>query len=216
VYPGTVILLTSPLGPPDYWADLAAGLRAHGMACAVPEVPLVDGHPAAAGPWIVQTAQQLHRAEPAGPLTFVAQGAAGALTPALARTQRAARRAVRGYVFVDATLPRPSRPPTHLDLLRAADPAAADHLHAALHGNGHVPGDEPLPGNHDFWTETLPMVSDWPDAPCVYLPVDTTSVETGPTTWWARSAAARGWFVDEADGRPVVERLVDSIHRLGD
>lgn len=129
---------------------------------------------------------------------------AGPLLPALARTQRAARRQVGGYIFVDASLPRAGQQ-SHLDLLRAADPDAAERIHADLHDDaGHA---------HELWTEPLPPAIDWPDAPCGYIRTGAEGAATGPPEWWARSAEQRGWLVDRT-GRELITTLRETIDRL--
>jgi hypothetical protein len=78
---------------------------------------------------------------------------------------------------------------SRVDLLRAASPALADELEALLAAGGSFPtwGDEDLreeisdqrlrarvlaevrPQPREFWTEALPAIPSWPDAPCGYL-----------------------------------------------
>jgi hypothetical protein len=147
------------------------------------------------------------------PLVLVGHATAGPLLPALARTQRATRRLVGGYVFVDATLPRPGQQ-THLELLRAADSGTADRIHAELHDEAvDVPDAPPLMTDHAFWSEPLPAAIDWPDAPCAYVRSGREVLGTGPTSWWARSAESRGWIVDDTS-RELGEALMDVIDRL--
>ena len=163
-----------------------------------------SGPPHAVG-WVASAAGPLHAADVPAPLALIGHGTAGPLLPALARTQRAARRQIGGYVFVDATLPRAGSQ-THLDLLRAADPVAAEHIHADLHNDhaGHA---------HDVWTEPLPPAIDWPDAPCGYIHTGAEGTVTGPLDWWARSAEQRGWLVDTT-GRELIVTLPEIIDRL--
>jgi hypothetical protein len=210
--PGTVVLTHGPLDPPDWWSGVAAELSATGHHVVAPEV-LPSPPPYAVG-WIAGAARPLHAAEPPSPLVLVCHGTAGPLLPALGRTQRAARRPIGGYVFVDATLPRQGHQ-THLDLLRAADPEAADRLHDDLHDaeQSDRRPTQPLATDHDFWTEPLPAAVDWPDAPCGYIRTGAPAPAVGPTHWWARSAARRGWAVDDS-GRDLGESLIDLIARL--
>lgn len=176
---------------------MAADLRDQGHHVVAPEV-LAGPAPYSVG-WVAGMARPLHAADVPTPLVLVGHGMAGPLLPALARTQRAARRAVGGYVFVDASLPR-SGAQTHLDLLRAAHSDAADRVHAALHGEAPHWSDQPaLAADHAFWTESLPPAIDWPDAPCAYVRSGADVREIGPATWWARSAQQRGWLVHEAE-----------------
>jgi hypothetical protein len=98
--------------------------------------------------------------------------------------------AVSAYVLVDGDLPlAPGTGGSRVDLLRAASPALADELEALLAAGGSFPtwGDEDLreeisdqrlrarvvaevrPQPREFWTEALPAIPSWPDAPCGYL-----------------------------------------------
>ncbi|NED95792.1 hypothetical protein G1H11_10755 [Phytoactinopolyspora alkaliphila] len=169
-------------------------------------------------------AQHLQLAAPADPLVVVGHGSAGPLLPALARTQRAGGRHIAGYVFVDATLPRPG-PTSHLDLLKAAAPDEERLAHEHLHAPGGVwpalaDSEKPFPGesrgtvphtaqgpaqglpqarprDHQFWSETLPPAIDWPDAPCAYVHTGQPAPGCGDVDFWARSARSRGWPVTE-------------------
>ncbi len=188
--PGTVVLVPAPLDPVSAWADVAARLPYDTVAPS----GSAERPPYAVG-WVASVAGPLHAAAPRAPLVVTGSGTAGPLLPALARTQRAAGRRIGGYVFVDATLPRPGAP-SHLDLLRAADPGSADAAHDALHESGAVwPRDAGRPRDHDFWTERLPPAPDWPDAPCVYVSTGGVVPGVGPVDFWARSARSRGWPV---------------------
>jgi hypothetical protein len=216
VQPGAVVVVSGPLGPWAAGPELAARLP---YPVVVAE-PVADRPPYAVG-WLATAARQLLAAPPlaaasAAPLLLVAHGTAGPLLPALARTQRAAGRRVGGYVFADAALPRPGAP-SHLDLLRAADGAAADAVHDGLHDGdgGSWPPDAAHPGDHDFWTERLPPAPDWPDAPCAYLHTGAAVPGIGPADFWARSAAARGWPVRTvAGGEDVAAALAGTIAAL--
>ncbi|SEF15970.1 hypothetical protein [Jiangella alba] len=207
--PAAVVVVSGPLGP---WAG--------GPAPSTVPYPVVVAAPVAerrpyAVSWLADAARRLLAATPASPRVLVAHGTAGPLLPALARAQRAAGRRVGGYVFADATLPRPGAP-SHLDLLRAADGAAADAAHDVLHGTGAVwPPDAEHPGDHDFWTERLPPAPDWPDAPCGYLHTGAAVPGVGPGDFWARSAAARGWPVHTlSGGEDVTAALAATIAAL--
>lgn len=190
---------------------MAGELRNNGVHVIAPE--LVAGSPPYAVGWVAGMARPLHAMAVPTPLALVAHGTAGPLLPALARTQRAARRAVGGYVFVDASLPRPGAQ-THLDLLRAADADAADRIHASLHdGAASAPDEPPLAADHAFWSEPLPATVDWPDAPCAYVRSGSDVRGVGPTQWWARSAEQRGWLVDDS-ARELAEIVADIIERL--
>lgn len=200
-------MLPSLIEVPDWWS---------GAALARPEHQAVVVEPPVAPPfsvaWIASVAGILRATPAAGPLIVVGHGLAGPLLPAVARTQRAGGRRIGGYVFVDATLPRPGRS-SHLDLLRAAAAETADAAHHALHGpDSRWPLDADRPQSHDFWTESLPPAVDWPDAPCAYVRVDETVPGVGPTAFWARSARSRGWPTH--DGADLASLLTEAIDGL--
>src|SRR5690606_27353032 len=96
MHPGTLVFLHGPLEGPGRWAGVADGLAPGGARVVAPDV--VPTSPPFAVGWIAGAARPLHAAEPPEPLVLVGHGTAGPLLPALARTQRAARRQVGGYV----------------------------------------------------------------------------------------------------------------------
>jgi hypothetical protein len=189
--------VNGPLDRPTWWNPVVPAL-ASGNVQVVPSEVAVNGAPYGIG-WIAAAARHLHASPPGNPLVLVGHGTAGPLLPALARTQRAAGRSVAGYVFVDATLPRPGRT-SHLDLAGAADPDGAAVAHDVLHqAGGTWPADAEHPRDHAFWTEPLPVVADWPDAPCAYVRTGASAPGCGDPGFWARSARARGWTAVEGD-----------------
>lgn len=210
----TLILVSGPVDAPDWWAPAAAALGGSGLPVTAPQD--MSDEPLFAVSWIASVAQSLHTAAVNDQLVMVAHGGAGPLLPALARTQRAGGRRVGGYVFVDATLPRPGAT-THLDLLRAAAPDEANLAHDRLHEPGGTWPGEPLPPgarprDHQFWTETLPPAIDWPDAPCAYVWTGESAAGCGDTAFWARSARSRGWPVTEdADVVSAVRQAVSHL-----
>lgn len=218
--PADVVLLAGPTDRPDHWSSVAADWPDEARRPIAPE-PVVPPQRPYGVAWTTAHAAALHQAgrwgRTAAPLVLVGHGTAGPLLPALARTQRSARRRVVAYVFVDATLPRPGVS-THLDLLRAAAPADADAAHEHLHIAGSTwPAEADRPGDHDFWTEPLPPPIDWPDAPCAYLATPAASPGCGPVDFWARSAAARGWNVRrsaDADDAALAAALSELIAAL--
>jgi hypothetical protein len=209
------VLAHSPLTGPAAWGELPETLRAAGHAALVLDVADDDAPPYAVR-YVAAAAAQIANASLAAPLTLVAHSGAGYLLPQLGFTQRAARRAVRGYVFLDAGIPAP-RPSTRLDLLAGEDAAMADGLATLLAAGGRFPtwSDGDLrdlipddsqraavvaslrPRGLDFFTEVLPFPAgefDWPDAPCGFL--QTSEGYAGP----AASARSRGWPVRSREG----------------
>lgn len=209
------VLAHSPLTGHAAWGTLPDVLRDEGHDALVLDV-IDDDAPPYAVRYVAAAAAQVAAAQPAAPLILVAHSGAGYLLPQLGFTQRAARRAVRGYVFLDAGIPAP-RPTTRLDLLAGEDAVMAADLAGLLAAGGRFPtwSDEDLrdlipddsrrasvvgslrPRSRDFFTEVLPFPAgelDWPDAPCALL--QTSEGYAGP----AASARKRGWPVLERDG----------------
>lgn len=182
----TLVLLHSPLLRASTWGAFPARLRERGFDVVVVDVS-DDDQPPYAATYVARAAQQITAAAPRSPIGLVGHSGAGPLLPQLGFAQRAARRPVGAYVFVDATLPRPGA--TRLDLLHADDEDLAHRVHTELERGGSVPSwtDHDLTATGlgpserstvraamrsrglEFFTEELPSTGDWPDAPCGYL-----------------------------------------------
>jgi hypothetical protein len=209
------VLAHSPLTGPAAWGRLPGVLHDLGHEALVLDIN-ADYAPPYAVRYVAAAAAQIAAADPTSPLVLVAHSGAGYLLPQLGFTQRAARRAVGGYVFLDAGIPAP-RQSTRLGLLAAEDATMADDLDVLLSAGGRFPSwtDDDLrelipdhavraevvaslrPRGLDFFTEVLPFPTgdvEWPDAPCGLLQ---TSPAYAPT---ARSARSRGWPVLEREG----------------
>ncbi|GAA3236797.1 hypothetical protein [Actinocorallia longicatena] len=98
--PGTLILLGDDL--PDSLAGDLRG-RGHHVIAPRPSDPPSGNHRYVAG-----CALEIAAGAPASPLVLVAGGDAGPLVPSLALAQRAAKRTIGAYVFLDADLPAPA------------------------------------------------------------------------------------------------------------
>lgn len=107
----TVVLCPAVVGPEPYdRAAVAVALRASGIAALVPDLPAApgDADPAAAGRhYVAHLALAIAAGDAVAPVLPVLPGAAGALAAGVALSQRAARRAVAGYVLVAADHPAP-------------------------------------------------------------------------------------------------------------
>ena len=206
-----IVLVHSPLTTSDVWGDLAAHLCDRGCTVTVTEVR--DDDPPYASRFVAHVAQQLQLAAPDDHVVLIGHGAAGPLLPQIGFARQAVGRPVRGYVFVDALLPRTVGPSSLMDLIAASDPERAEGLTTRLAKNGMFPpvDDTELvgavpdpdvraalladlrPRGLDFFTEALPSPIDWPDAPCGFVQLsDTFATE-------ARSAAQRGWTVSSVE-----------------
>ncbi len=203
---GSVVLLHSPLVTATTWGRLPDELRTHGLHVVVPAVRADDDPPYAAR-YVAHAAQQLEAAGLRTPLVLVGHSGAGPLLPQVGASQRAARRRIGAYVFLDAGLPRAGA--DRLDLLAVEDAGMAAAFRAELAAGARFPSwtetdlaaDLPdaadrrtvvtgmRPRGLDFFTERLPHPDDWPDAPCGYLRTSDAYVV------WARLADLRGWTV---------------------
>lgn len=189
------VLLPPTLGAPTRFPDLADRLPERGLTAVRPEVG-GDERPPHAARYVARASLEVNRLVASdAPTALVAEGGAGPLLGAVGAAQRAAHRPVFGYVLVDAFLPQPGSP-TRVDIVKSQSPEGTDP------GTGEADGadgaaDEP-PG---YRTESLPMVSDWPDAPCGYLLTDPALSHV------ARLAGMRGWSVREAAPQDASEAL---------
>ncbi len=216
--PTAVALLHSPLTSAAAWGRLpdllGAGLGA-GTAVPVHVVDVDDDQqPPYATRYVAAAARQLAAAvRPGEPLLLVAHSGAGPLLPQLAYARRAVHGPVRGYVFLDAALPRPGGTASRLDLLAAEDADLATAWRAVLEAGGTVPSwvdadlvdNVPDPADRArllvglrprplaYFTEPVPFPGDWPDAPCGFLRT------SAGYDWSARVAAGRGWPVESVD-----------------
>ena len=210
-----IVLVHSPLTGPEAWGELPAVLHERGREVVVVDLADDDQSPFASR-FVVRAAVQVRDAVNDSPAILVGHSGAGVLLPPLGAARRAARAAVAGYVFLDAGLP-PARPVSQLDLIRGEGSTFAQELEALLESDGRFPDwtDDDLrelvpddaarsallaslrPRGADYFTEVLPVVADWPDAPCGFLRLSPTY--DGP----ARQAAQRGWpVVNGPDDRP--------------
>ena len=81
----------------------AAGVRA--MSLDVPDPEAGDDARTARAHWVAHLAIGIAARSARAPVLLVLGGGSGALAPAVGFSQRAARRAVSGYVLVDAAVP---------------------------------------------------------------------------------------------------------------
>jgi len=181
--PFTWALIHSPLVSPFSWSATAEALRRRTHTVLVPDLrdapgggPYWQQHAdsAAAG---LRTAREA-RFVLAAPLVLAAHSGAGALLPAI---RQALGRPVAAYLFVDAVWPGNGL--SRLDGFGTPEESAA--FRAYLEGGGVFPAwteedlravvPEPAararlvrelrPKGLDYWTEPIPAVAGWPDAP---------------------------------------------------
>jgi len=233
LYP-LLVLIHSPLVGPLTWSLVVDQLRGRGIDAVAPSLlggenndhPYWERHVAA-------TARALDDVPAHRPLVLVAHSGAGPLLPAISQRLQ---RVVAGHVFVDAGLPGKDGQ-SRLDLFEPAD--AERFRKAAV--DGMIPSlwrDEALlraMGIDDaclrrrlvaevpdvrleVYEEPLPVLPDWPDAPCGYL------LFSAPYQADARQARVRGWAVRElpaghfhmlVEPLAVTDALLDLVHELG-
>ena len=175
--PGTLVLLHAPNTGSAAWGDLPETLRSYGLDVIAPDV--AEG---AGSRYVARASLIIAATAPATPLVLAAHGAAGPLLPAVALAQRAAHRAVGGYLFVDADLPRPAQ--------------ARDHDH----------GDD-----HEAPHEHVPSPPDWPDAPCAYLRTHADRSASPGHARAVREARLRGWPVTEHEPPNAVAQSLSEL-----
>ena len=179
------VLIHSPLCGPLTWQPVAEELRHQGLEVVL--LALRDDSAVTAPYWKQHAAAVVRALEGVPtdrPLILVAHSGAGPLLPAIGA---ALSHSVGAYLFVDAGLPHPAL--SRLDEMAQNVPEIAVALRASLIAGGRYPTwrDDDLralipdarlragvsaelqPRALDYFTEPLPPIADWPDAPCGYL-----------------------------------------------
>jgi hypothetical protein len=217
---GTLVLLHSPLVGVESWGTLPAALHRGGVAATAVAVG-GDDRPPFAERYVRGAVDGILAApERPGPLVLVGHSGAGPLLAAVGARLRVAGRPAGGYLFCDAGLPEDGA--SRLDLLAVEDRDMAQAFRAELEHGGRFPawGDAELaplvpdpaaraaligslqPRGLAFFTEPLPTVPGWPDAPCGFLRL------SAAYDGWAAAAASRGWptaSLDAGHFHPLVD-----------
>ncbi|WP_285729150.1 hypothetical protein [Nocardiopsis sp. ATB16-24] len=189
------VLLPPTLGASTRLPGLADGLPDHGFTPVRPEVD-GDDRPPYGTRYVARASLEINRlVAPQAPTALVAEGGSGPLVGAVGQAQRAAHRPVFGYVLVDAFLPQPGTP-TRADIVRSQSPEGVEA--------GTDVEEEP----DGYRTEPLPMLSDWPDAPCGYVLTDPDLAHV------ARLAELRGWTVRRTAPEKASETLAGLLTDL--
>jgi hypothetical protein len=211
VIPSSFVLAHSPLTGPAAWGHLPSLLREQGYDVVVINIQDDDEAPFA-DRYVAQATAQISAAEPPSPTIFVAHSGAGGLLPAIRASLPSSYRPSGGYIFLDAGLPRAGTP-SRFDLLREEDGSFAAEFLDSLQSGARFPtwtsddladivpdADDRItlmaslrPRALGFFTEPLPAIDNWPDAPCGYL-------RTSPAyDFWIRIAEQCGWPVVHRD-----------------
>lgn len=166
-------------------------------------------------------------------IALVAHSAAGPLLPAVGA---AVRQPIAAYLFVDARMPRGGA--SRLDAIAAEDQALAAERRATLDAGQRFPTwtdddlsqlvpdahrrrallDELRPRGRDFWTEELPTVSRWPNAPCGYLHFSAayqSAADRARRAGWPTRRLPAGHFHQLVDPSAVADALVDLLAGAG-
>ena len=203
-----VLLIHSPYGPASTWIGVADSLRRDGHAVCTPSFSELTEGPGAYWPRHLDAVAKTMAGRE---VVLVGHSGAGPLLPAMGT----AHGRVRGYVFVDATLP--------VDGYRRADSVTAEERQSRRWREAAARGEAPNPWRDvRMWrrvgvtdralverlaaeTPRIPLtmheepisVPDaWPDAPVSYLAFR-------PNPFYAatlKEARARGWTVEEMAG----------------
>jgi hypothetical protein len=232
-----LVLVTSPLLGPSSWSPLREELAARGWETLVP-VDLRDptGRQAFWERAVGGVERSLSEVPHGRPVVLVGHSGAGKLLPAIAG---AIRQPVAAYIFVDAGLPAGGK--SRLQAMPSEGPdgaAFASELASALEAGGRYPEwtdaelaplvpdpkrrrvllTELRPRGREFWTEPLPTVAPWPDAPCAYLQF------SDGYEWPAGLARSLGWpvrhlpsghFHQLVDERDVADVLLELLAQIG-
>jgi pimeloyl-ACP methyl ester carboxylesterase len=207
----TLVLLHSPLTTAAVWGGLPDALRRRRLDVVVPDIS-ADDRPPYASRYVAEAAKQLLASVGHGPAVLVGHSGAGPLLPQVGFARQAVGAVVDSYLLVDAMLPRVPRATNRLQLLHLEDEAFAHDLEQRLAAGERYPTwtvealatdlpdatarvvlEAARPRGQDYFTETLPLTEDWPDAPVGYLRL------SGCYEVPARTARHRGWQVAELE-----------------
>ena len=227
------VLIHSPLVGGLTWTLVADQMRHMGLDVVI---PLLLDSPDSPEPSWKQHAESVSQALAHIPqstsITLVAHSGAGPLLPAI---RQYLPNPVNAYVFVDAGIPRDSF--TRLDLMKWEDPEWAEQFQEELERGERFPNwsmedlrdvipDKSLrkqmvaeihPRGLAFFTEPIPVFSEWPDAPCVYIrfsaPYDRPAAQARQAGWPTYELDA-GHFHMLVDPAAVAGTIIKAINKL--
>lgn len=162
-------------------------------------------------------------------VVLIGHSGAGPLLPAIGAI---VPQPIAAYLFVDARLP--SGGTSRLEAIATEDPTSAAERRAALDAGERFPAwtdddlgqlvpdadrrqallDELRPRGRDYWTEELPDVRGWPDAPCGYLafsPPYRSAADRARHAGWPVRLLPAGHFHQLVDPAAVADALVDLL-----
>jgi hypothetical protein len=199
-------------------------------------VPILTDQPASKQPYWKQHAESVPQALAHIPksqsITLVGHSGAGPLLPVIHQTLA---NPISAYVFVDASIPQDGA--SRLDLMKAEDPDWAKEFQKKLEIGSRYPTwdfddlseiipDEGLcrqmiaeirPRGLSFFTESIPVFSGWPDAPCVYIrfskPYQKPATKAQEDGWPTYELEA-GHFHMLVDRVAVTDIIVEAIDKV--
>lgn len=228
-----IVLVPSPLMGPSTWEPVAADLRRQNCKVVIPRLvdtatnvmPYWEQHAQAV--W-----QSLRQFPESQPLVLIGHSGAGSLLPAI---NMICGHPTLAYLFVDAKLPHGGL--SRLAEMEQTDPEQSRELRAALERGERYPNwsDEDFseaipqeqfrssmlaevrPRGLDFFTEPLPMIEEWPDAPCGYLQFSgayTSQGQRAQRERWLYQHCEAGHFHMLVDPTGVANQLLEMLRSL--
>jgi hypothetical protein len=229
-----IVLVPSPLVGPYSWSLVQGELADRGWETLV-SVDLRD--PLGRQPGWQRTVggvqATVHDVPEGEPIVLVGHSNAGPLLPAAAA---ALRLAISAYLFDDSRLSHPGT--SRLDAIASEDAASAAELRAGLEAGVRFPAwtdddlrqivpdpdrrrsllEELRPRGREYWTEELPGISGWPNAPCAYLQFSSayqSAAERARRAGWPTRYLAAGHFHQLVDPSGVADALVELLGACG-
>ena len=229
-----IVLVPSPLVGPYSWSLVQGELAECGWETLV-SVDLRD--PLGRQPCWQRTVggvqATVHYVPDGQPIVLVGHSGAG---PLLSAAAAAVRLPISAYLFVDAGLSHPGT--SRLDAIASEDAASAAELRAALDAGLRFPAwtdddlrpivpdpdrrrsllDELRPRGREYWTEELPGISGWPNAPCAYLQFSSvyqSAAERARRAGWPTRYLAAGHFHQLVDPSGVADAIVELLGACG-
>jgi hypothetical protein len=225
------VLVPSPLVGPASWTPVARALARRGRKAIVTgDAPEPTGREPAWQATVRGVSKVLRDVPLEQPLVLLAHSAAGPLLPAIGG---ALARSVAAYVLVDGRMPTGGR--SRLEAIGAEAAARRAELEAGRPYPIWTDDDlceeiphpeqrrallaELRPRGLEFWTEPLPTVAGWPNAPCGYLrfsdPYRPAAEEARRAGWLVRELPA-GHFHPLVDPGGVADALLELLDELVD
>ena len=229
----TYVLIHSPLVGPLTWELIHYEMEKRGIESIV---PTLSDDPHSILPYWQQHAESLANSLARIPqnrsIVLVAHSGAGPLLPIIRQSMA---HSIGAYVFVDAGIPRNGV--GRIDLMRFEDPEWAEQFHQTLLRGERFPNwkdvdlQEVIPNDVlrkkmiaeinprplAFFTEPIPVFTNWPDAPCAYIKL------SASYNWDFEQAKQAGWLVRElnaghfhmlVDPSVVTNVIVDIVQKL--